>query len=171
MYASDGVTIMLNTIHIGTIANAAERKSRRKAQQRQHQRRADEADHHQPPAAPAIAQSSVNRMHRGGGNRGDAEQRSDSAPAPARDALASTSGITGSSIAIVPPPAMTTSAQIATGRWVRTRRIGTDAPRAAVSRARRAQTTTRSTTAIAATTRNGRRMPPISYSQPPTPAR
>ncbi len=27
MYASDGVTIMLNTIHIGTIANAADRKS------------------------------------------------------------------------------------------------------------------------------------------------
>ena len=37
-----------------------------------------------------------------------------------------TRGMTGSSIAIVPPPAMTTSAVMAMGRCVSTRRIGAD---------------------------------------------
>ena len=77
-----------------------------------------------------------------------------------------TSGMTGSSMAIVPPPAMTTSAQIAIGRCVSTRRIGADVPEPRVRGATSANTI-RSRTAIAATNRNGRRMPPISYSQPP----
>ena len=68
---------MLNTIHIGTIANAAERKSLARLSSGSTQRRADQTEHHQPAAAPAIAQPPVNRMHRGGSNRGDAEQRAD----------------------------------------------------------------------------------------------
>ena len=60
----------------------------------------DEPDHHEPTAAPSIAQPPVDRMHRSSSDGGDTEERADAAgPRPSR--VRNTSGMTGSSIAMV----------------------------------------------------------------------
>ena len=90
----------------------------------------------------------------------------DAGLSPRRDSK--TSGITGSSIAIVAAAATIRSAQIAIGRSVSTFHIDAAAAFTVTVAGVTIVNTIRSIAASAATTRNGRRMPPISYNQPPS---